>query len=236
MNKFEIYETKNYGLFEYIDHNREIDKKHVSTLIESIKKFGLIVPIIVSSDKYIIDGQHRLQALMQLQLPVVYVVNNKINKDCIIDINNNQKGWNLMNRIKSHAIKGNVECQRLLDLIDERYEDFSLSGITDAYNAFFGKSPSTLIRKGEYQTNEELGDQVLDNCLDLRDVIGKPAASTKFVRALKKVMFNNPHFDNERLKRNCKTVKKMYIYNNEGDIIEEIKEIYNYKLRNKKLV
>lgn len=236
MNKFEIYQTKNYGLFEYIDHNREIDKKHVNTLIDSIKKYGLIVPIIVSNDKYIIDGQHRLQALMQLQLPVTYVVNNKVSKDCIIDINNNQKGWNLLNRIKSHATKGNVECQRLLELIDERYEDFSLSGITDAYNAQVGKAPSTLIRKGLYETNEELGDQVLDNCLDLKEVIGKPAASTKFVRALKKVMFTNPHFDNERLKQNCKTVKKMYIYNNEGDIMEEIKEIYNYKLRNKKLV
>lgn len=48
-------------------------------------------------------------------------------------------------------------------------------------------------------------------------------------------MFKNEHFDVDRLIKNCKSVKKIYIYNNEYDIIQEIMDVYNYKLRSNKL-
>ena len=114
MKKFEIFETKNYGLFKYLTFNRDVDKKHVDLLCNSITKFGLVVPIIVTNDNYVIDGQHRLEALIQLQKPVFYVINNNVNKDCVIDINTNQRGWKVINHIKSYAVKGNLEYKRLL--------------------------------------------------------------------------------------------------------------------------
>jgi hypothetical protein len=235
MKKFEIFETKNYGLFKYLPFNRDVDKKHVDLLCKSINKFGLVVPIIVTNDNYVIDGQHRLEALIQLQKPVFYVINNNVNKDCVVDINTNQQGWKVINHIKSYAVKGNLEYKRLLEIIDDYIDDFTLSGITDAFNSKLKMSSTSLIKKGIYELNEDLGEMVLENCQNLRDVIGKNAISTKFVRALKKIMFKNEHFDIDRLIKNCKSVKKIYIYNNEYDIIQEILDVYNYKLRTNKL-
>ena len=51
------------------------------------------MPVVVTPDKEVIDGQHRLKACEKLGIPVSYVVNSMGNYKQIAVMNNTQKGW-----------------------------------------------------------------------------------------------------------------------------------------------
>lgn len=52
-----LYETKDYSKFKFLKGNRAIKEKR--SLIESIEKSGILVPIDVNEKFEIIDGQTR---------------------------------------------------------------------------------------------------------------------------------------------------------------------------------
>ncbi len=59
-NEFFVAITKDYGLFKFLDTNRQPNDLMIKKLTKSIKENGVQIPIIVNPDKYIVDGQHRL--------------------------------------------------------------------------------------------------------------------------------------------------------------------------------
>ena len=65
---FEVFETTDYSMFKKIDYNRSVSRSNVKKIMKSIIEYGLIVPIVISEDGYIIDGQHRLEALIALDM------------------------------------------------------------------------------------------------------------------------------------------------------------------------
>ncbi len=68
-----MYE-KNYSKFTLFDNNRDINETHVEELIASMRKSGQLMPVVVTPDKEVIDGQHRLKACEKLGIPVSYVI------------------------------------------------------------------------------------------------------------------------------------------------------------------
>ncbi len=69
-----VYVTYDYGLFKTISGNRNLNELHVERLKRSMAKQYLVSPIIVNERFYIIDGQHRFEAVKTLGLPVYYIV------------------------------------------------------------------------------------------------------------------------------------------------------------------
>ena len=68
----QIYTTSDYQEFIFFDGNAS--KCNVSKIIDSIKKYGLINPIVVNQNKEIIDGQHRFESCKALKLPIEHFV------------------------------------------------------------------------------------------------------------------------------------------------------------------
>ena len=66
ITKFKTHETREYGVFKFLDTNRECNQRILNKLTDSIKEIGVQIPIIVNEDKYIVDGQHRFWALRKL--------------------------------------------------------------------------------------------------------------------------------------------------------------------------
>jgi hypothetical protein len=226
---FEVFETKEYSQFKKIDYNRAISKSNVKKIMKSIIEYGLIVPIVVSEDGYIIDGQHRLEALRELQMPVWYVVSQNIKRDIVQEVNGVRKNWTSKDWIESYAEKGNVDYKLLLEQYDQWGKLFPQSAINDAFYPTNSKS-SSLIRKGEYKCDVEFGTEVLNNCVKASEVMEERAYNSKFIRAIKSVMLRNPErFDINRLVEKAK-IKKIYIYNNENDIESDIIDAYNHRL------
>lgn len=85
MKRFTVHETRNYGDFNFFDDNR--DRKYSKKLEKSIREFGQITPIVVTKDKYIIDGQHRLMVLRNLNYPVHYIVNSFSKDEMVVEVN-----------------------------------------------------------------------------------------------------------------------------------------------------
>jgi hypothetical protein len=63
MKQDQIYTSSNYHEFIFVEGNREIKSSKVSKMIDSIKTFGLVNPIVVDQYKQIIDGQNRFEWL-----------------------------------------------------------------------------------------------------------------------------------------------------------------------------
>lgn len=73
----EVLATYDYDKFKLIKGNRRIDNNNLKRLIQSMKERDMKIPIVVTKDYKVIDGQHRLTARRQLQLPVYYIINNE---------------------------------------------------------------------------------------------------------------------------------------------------------------
>jgi len=64
---------------EVVEHQRKARPSHIAHLVESIEKIGFIVPLVaveVDGSHVVIDGQHRLEAAMEVglkKLPVLVV-------------------------------------------------------------------------------------------------------------------------------------------------------------------
>ena len=89
----EIKKTKNYELFKIHRANRQINKNHVRNIKKSMQKKFLISPIIVNEKLEVIDGQHRLIASRDLDLPVYYFINNNYSINEMQRLNAINKNW-----------------------------------------------------------------------------------------------------------------------------------------------
>jgi disulfide oxidoreductase YuzD len=72
----QVFKTKNYDLFNFIDGNRDVNDLHVKRLQDSFRKKYLINPIIVNENYEIIDGQNRFKAAKEEENPIYFIVLN----------------------------------------------------------------------------------------------------------------------------------------------------------------
>lgn len=236
MKKFELFDSKDYSSFKELEYNRDVDPIKVNRIAESIKKFGLTQPIVVSKDGFVIDGQHRLAALIRLQQPVHYVVINKYTVQQIAEINNTQYPWKLNDYVQSQAMLGNVDCQHLLKLF-KKHPHISKSVLVKIYSLNH-HNHSTTIRSGKWKLNESKGDALMAMYKKLEDYLdddekGKIYQS-RFAEAIYKVIVNNPTFSMDRFIMNL-SAKPLRFYNSREDNVSRILEIYNAGLSKNKL-
>jgi len=118
-----LYE-KNYTKFTLFDNNRDINETHVEELIASMRKSGQLMPVVVTPDKEVIDGQHRLKACEKLGIPVSYVINSTGNSKQIAVMNNTQKGWKNKDFLKhfSHSGHSNSSEYKKIEKFFEEYK------------------------------------------------------------------------------------------------------------------
>ena len=91
-----ILSTYEYDKFKKIKGNRKINFKNLGKIINSMSKKQLVIPILVNENFEVIDGQHRLQACIELSLPVYYYVVQGYGDDEVITTNLNQENWSKM--------------------------------------------------------------------------------------------------------------------------------------------
>lgn len=90
--------TDNYNQFKTLPHNREINKRQVTNIENSIRTLDLTMfsPIMVKNN-YIIDGQHRFNACKNLGLPIYYIELDTLKEQDVVTaialLNNNSKNW-----------------------------------------------------------------------------------------------------------------------------------------------
>lgn len=113
-----IYSTMDYGKFNILDWNRDINRKHVEELKLSIDKGEYINPILVNKNYEILDGQHRFIAKKELGLPIQYIIetNDDDHRDAIKTLNSKSLSWKISDYVDAYAKDGNENYQMILEL------------------------------------------------------------------------------------------------------------------------
>lgn len=96
--------TTDYSLFDTVGGNRDLNQTHIKRLVKSIRENNLLEqnPIIVDGDGKVIDGQHRLEAAKELQVPIYYLVVQDGGLQDVQRLNANMKPWTLVDYLNSY--------------------------------------------------------------------------------------------------------------------------------------
>jgi len=115
-----IHETTDYDGFKNLPGQRLVVESHVNEIIRSIEMYGWICdPIRVTENMEVFDGQHRLEALRRLQLPVEYIVLEGLTTaDAVRIINNTQRKWAIKDYTYSFANTKSESYMLIKDLAD----------------------------------------------------------------------------------------------------------------------
>ena len=147
-----IYITSDYKKFKKLVGNRDV--KGTKKIIKSINEVGYVMSPILVNEKYeVVDGQNRLEALREMNLPVMYIMQEGIGIEECRHLNIGQSNWNTKQFIVSYAEAGNESYIRLLELVNDFGKKFSIEGVLcvaiPSLVTNTGGGPYKIVREGE---------------------------------------------------------------------------------------
>lgn len=236
----ELKYTTDYSMFRKLVGNRDVDRKRIDKVKNSIINTGLkCVPILCNDKMEICEGQARLQAYKELNLPVPYIVQEGLTINDAISLNVASTKWTLLDYVKSYAKSGNTNYKFVLNMC-EKYPVLSPKiviqlGVKAAYNSDTSKS----FKEGKYHID------AYDMIVAENRIIwlAKMAPLISGLRGLKAVWlyalafcYNNDKIDNDKLASKMEELHyRLKPAENKTAAIAQIEEIYNYHCHGKKL-
>lgn len=152
----QIYVTKDYGRFQELPGNRTVDYNHVKRLkreMEANRELLASNPILVNEHLGVIDGQHRLAAAKELDLPLYYLVSKGASIDHTRHLNSTQKRWTLLDFAQSYADSKHPAYVEFLKM-HERYPDIAPSILQVYLQGSQRKDSTDSFRRGEFQIDD----------------------------------------------------------------------------------
>lgn len=141
-------ETTDYDVFKKVQGNRALSERNVKSIVKNIQNFGLKPTVVIVNEKMeVIDGQHRVEALKRLNLPVLYQVHPGLSLIDCVAMNTSGSLWDNNDYINSYVEMGEpeyVELRRLSKLFPE----FTSSNIAVILNSKTTTKIGALIKHG----------------------------------------------------------------------------------------
>lgn len=112
LDKTKYDKSTDYKRFKTVKGNRPIRPAHVANLVRALDADATSIqynPLIINEQWEVIDGQHRLQALEKLELPVYYLMQPGLTLDNVIALNSGKKAWSPEDFAHSWIVRGNQE-------------------------------------------------------------------------------------------------------------------------------
>lgn len=128
MVQYKIHSTEDYSAFKDVMGNRKVRPAHVKKLRTAIEVDPETIkynPILVNENMEVIDGQHRLEAIKQLELPVYYVQVEGLTLENVQRLNSTAKQWQPMDYAEAFAKLGNKNYAKYVEI--KRDKELSLN-------------------------------------------------------------------------------------------------------------
>lgn len=240
----QIFEEHDYSKFKKLEGNRAVIKARKAKILKSINDVGYVLnPIIVNKKMEIIDGQGRFEALKELGMPIVYVVDPKAGiKECI-SMNVGQMNWRTIDYVTMYAEQGNenyIRVQKAMDSFDHHTFD-EIVGLLHNRVVSNGYG-STGIKNGELSVTEEELQSFYEIIPYLSMVIeglnAIPGSSRAKITAFA-WMLRNTDCDRGRLIsiiNNKYPIIKPVVDSNVDLFMSQISDLYNKKLAKKNCI
>lgn len=233
-NPPKIMKTKNYEKFKFLKWNRDINDSNLKKLInENNKNFQLHkFPILVDSNNFIIDGQHRFFASKELGSPIYYIKEeSSATFDDITSVNSAGRRHTLRDMVEMAAKAGVKSCIKVLEIYEETNHFFDLGSITRLLmgNKSNSGNATVVMRKGE-------GFKIVDEeiCLEvLRSLQASnlmDANQLKVILALKLISKNTGIKPEKIIKRIMHNKEKWKKTATTNQCAELILDVYNFRL------
>jgi len=230
---------KNYSKFTLFDNNRDVNASHVDELAQSMGRNGQLMPIVVTPEMEVIDGQHRLKACEKNGITVAYVINKKGSFKQIAVMNNTQKGWKSKDYLKhfSHVSHSNSSEYKKMQVFFEEYKLPFTVGISLLSNyalvGGYGKDrgPMPSFRDGSFKIHDlEKAKETASRLIKLKSFVPNLVKIVKFSVAFIKIS-GLENFDLKtcyaQLEKNSNKFDKCL---NQEDWNEAMVRAYNFSL------
>lgn len=249
--KHKIYKTTNYEIFNRIEGNRSINGSHVRKIQDSIKEHGFLLdPIVINENYEVIDGQHRLAAAEEEEVPVFVLIAEGYGADEMVAQNLSQKNWGKKQWLNYYCEKGYPEYIELRRFINQYPFSIGVS-IKLMQNSNSNKTraqkytPSTtkesdktydykeVFEEGTWKTGDvQLAYNWADNIKSLKKYYGG-YKRTSFVSVMIS-LFRNENFDFDEFVRKLEYQSTALVdCANRDQYLSLIEDIYNFKKRDK---
>jgi|TARA_R110000796_G_C14409328_1_gene418519 hypothetical protein len=198
--------TYDYNAFTMNFENRNIYKKNVDAIKESILQVGFIEERAIIVDEYlkIIDGHHRFFALSQLKLPIYYEIRKNATTREMLFLNSAQRSWSLFDYIELYAKECKPFYTDVIELINNSSFNSSMAMVVCSKD---NHSLSKKIRLGDYIAVNEKKEELIDLILYSKTQIpfyGK----RHFALALKAVLKQCSSLQIEKIKNNLSSMRE----------------------------
>jgi len=226
-----VYETKDYGIFKSIEGNRKTLEGQVERLMTSIQDKNLLEvnPIIVNTKMEVIDGQARLSAAKQLNVPIHYMVAKVANLEDVRLLNINVTKWGMEDYLESYLAQ-KVSSYYTLKKFHEEYAIpitlciQLLSGITDRSEA------RASFKNGDFVVSSLTEAKVIaEKLLDVREFADRGLwRSRDFIQAVIALHKDPKTNHNRLLKKFKKSGLTIYRQGSTQDYLRRFAEVYAY--------
>jgi len=125
-----IFWTKDYGMFRFLKGNRDLNELKIKRIIRSVEdglEFFKYCPIMINSEGYVIDGQHRLYVCKKLGLNVYYVIVPDFSLRQVAEMNNNASKWKEKDYLNCYIDVGIEHYKVLSDFIDKYHINIGIA-------------------------------------------------------------------------------------------------------------
>lgn len=219
--------------------NRSITPSQVTKIATSNQRIGIIRPIVCAklnfitgvSELYVLDGQHLLQSLLRLGLPIPYIVISIKDKKELVEVialvNASSKNWCMLDYVT--AWSSMIEDYVKLNSYYQRY-DFEISilaAVLGEHEMSNGSNVTRFIKNGEFRIkNEERNVQILNYLTDVLSIVDRMNRyeNRYFCQEYIKFVRNKKGYNHQLFLRNLKKYKKTFslAINNS----EKLKELF----------
>lgn len=230
----EIFQTKEYSKFKFRRDNRIVNDNHVKGLIKSMRERGWEPGsyVVINEKGEVIDGQHRVKAAMEINIPINYVIEKRASFETIRNLNRNQKNWAVADHIHGYVSENNLNYVRLNNFI-KTYPDLKVTECMMLTQNNFTSISRQEFESGKFTTRDMVKAMSwADNIMSLKPYFEGYNRSI-FVRGLVKILSKKPEFKFEEFLHKIQLRPgSIHLCGNVDQYIEMIEDIYNYKRRN----
>ncbi len=235
-----IYSSSNYKMFRFLEFNRDIDIKHVRSLMESMKRNGILsYPLMILTDcvdgiptYWIIDGQHRFEAMKRLGIPIWFTLYQKQSSQpitlydlvrLVADVNNTSKAWGILQYLKAWK---SLKVREYVKL-DEQHQltGLPVTLLLQAYSGLARGRATKLFVQGAYKMEDEKrGNDYVSHLKILRPLI--PRSSSVYTHMLE-FLRNSESYSNTQMQRALRKADlRFFMSENDEEVMSNLKLIY----------
>jgi len=126
----QISVERDYDLFKTVTGNRQVRPAHVKKLRVSLEQDPETIkynPILINEHWQVIDGQHRLEAIKQLSLPVYYIQVPGLKLGDVQKLNSASKQWQPIDYANAFSKLGNNNYTLYIEVKEGAHKELSLN-------------------------------------------------------------------------------------------------------------